>query len=353
MRPTVHPKCSREAAESKGQPSAHPLLAALLLLTATACLEAMDQRSNVHDLRVLGISVESPELMAPFCAFDFSNAQSPAVQAALSVYATPIDYTALIADPAGDGREISYALWACPSPSDVTCSREGEPRFLIKQGTTTSGELKIEGIRPGLLGVDLAKLARGDASGALLFEVLRRDQYRGLGGIRVPLRLHLKAGDEEVWALKLMVYSCNFFPHRPDAEPGPTMKQNITPVLPGVNLDGTEWHEDEVRALSGPGPFKVEPLEYKHLEEHYVVPSFQLQPIELDERWEVAWHGDLGRFSPQQSGGSDPGAGEARNRSEWTPGSAATEERDVMFWFVVRDGRGGQSWLTRRAHYTP
>lgn len=312
-----------------------------------ACVEAEDTPSSVHDLRVLGIQTDPPELMAPFCVFDLND---PRAAQALSVFATPVRYTALIQDPAGGGRPIEYELWACVRQGDRTCKEPGERYPLAPRAgpplTTAPGELELT-ITPATEGLD------GDFSDALLAKVLEKDTYRGLGGIRVPLILHLRASEEEIFAQKLMVYSCNFFV-RPEGSDLPTMKQNELPVLPGVTVDGQPWGEDEVPVLKGPGPFVVQALDFSDREETYVVPSFELEPVVLEESWEVAWHADLGRFSNSESGGADIGGGEERRiESEWIPGSAATEERDVTFWFVVRDGRGGSSWLTRRAHYIP
>ncbi len=58
-------------------------------------------------------------------------------------------------------------------------------------------------------------------------------------------------------------------------------------------------------------------------------------------------------MSAYETGGSNLVGEEGRHRSEWTPSRTSTEPLDVDFWFVVRDGRGGQSWLRRQAHWTP
>ncbi|MBX5481448.1 MAG: hypothetical protein IRZ16_06315 [Myxococcaceae bacterium] len=327
------------------------IVVAVGALTLVACVGPEDRPSKVHDLRVLGVRTDPPELMAPACIFDVSAAQGPLVQQAFTIWSTPIRYTALIADPAGNGREISWELWTCADPGDRTCSNEGDPRFRLGGGVTVGGELVVEQLPLGLTGVDIDRLANGDPSGALLFEVLQRDPYKGFDSIRVPLNLHVKAGDEEIWAQKLVPYSCNYFP-KAEGAPGPTMRPNVQPELPGVTIDGKPWREDEVVALTGPGPFVAEPLPYEDLEENFVRPSFQLEPVETKESWKVAWYADLGFFSPEESGGANLGGVEERVRSEWSPGSTATE-KDVTFWFVVRDGRGGQSWLTRHAHWRP
>lgn len=323
------------------------LLGAVVIVSAAACVGPEDTPSNVWDLRVLGIQTDPPDLMAPACVFSADDLSNPAVAQGIAKYQSPITFTALIEDPAGAGREISYELWACGKVGDRTCADDGTPKYLVASGKTSPGELRIEGLTPGLEGFKKT----GNYEDALLFQVLQNDQYHGLGGIRVPLVLHLEAGSEEIYAQKLMLYSCNFFPQAPGSE-APTMKQNEQPELPGVKFEGEVWPEDEVRQVQGPGEFKIEGVDFTDREEHFVVPSFELKPIELDESWRISWFTDLGHFSPNSSGGSNVDGEEAKPFATWTPGSKATEQ-DVIFWFVVRDGRGGESWITRKAHYKP
>ncbi len=308
---------------------------AIAAVSLAACAGPEDVPSNVHDLRVLGVSLDFPELLAPQCP-DFSDPDGLDPSGLISFLA-PIQYRALIADPKGDGREIEWELFACADRFDRDCSEEAQ-RKMLASGLTREGVLEL-----GLDGLALTKLPDDQL---LLERVLELDPYKGLGGIWMPLNLHLKASDEEIWASKLMVFNCNFFPGA-----SPTMSQNVNPALPGVTVDGTEWPEDEVRELSGPGPFVMHPLEFDSLQEPYVVPSFELQPVHFTEAWEIDWHAELGRFSPNGTGGQDV-PGEVRHRVEWSPPGDATEQ-DVRFWFVVRDGRGGLSWITRTAHYRP
>lgn len=324
---------------------------ALAACAALGCVGPEDVPSNVFDLRVLGVQLSPPEIMAPACIRDVSD---PQAQAALAAYAQPVVYTALLQDPAGGGRPIEYKLWACASTRDRDCSDKGE-RFLLAPDpqdpsdprTAGPGELTVS-IQPALLGVDLGT---GDFSNSLLLNVLENDPYKGLGGIRVPTVLNVEAGEEEIFAQKLMVYSCNFFPERPGYD-GPTMTPNENPVLPGVLLGDDPWEEGEVPLLEGDGPFVMVPQDFADRQEHYVVPSFELQPVALVERWKIAWHADLGRFSPNETGGASYGGEDVRHRVEWLPPPDAREQ-DVNFWFVVRDGRGGVSWLKRTAHYKP
>lgn len=296
----------------------------LALLVLASCVGPEDNPTKVIDLRVLAAAFEPPELMAPSC--DLASPQN------LALYATPVSYTALVADPAGAGRSIDYELLACARVSDRTCDDEGE--FLpVASGSMPAGELSLT-LQPGTW-----KLPDGSP---LLSKVLELDTFKGLGGLRMPLVLHLKAGDEEIYAQKIMLFSCRFFADQ---------KANVTPRLPGISIDGRPWTE-QPQQLEGPGPFEVRVDELSALQEAYLVPSYELQPVHLTESWKLTWHTTRGSFSPGETGGTDLGGGEGRHFVEWRPGSS-TPETEVSFWIVVRDGRGGTSWLSRSAHYRP
>jgi hypothetical protein len=309
----------------------HLLSAALGLLLCAACVGAEDDPSSVKDLRVLGIRMEPPELMADACEVDPSN--PGAVDALLGSLLRPVRFTALIEDPAGAGRELDYTLWACASQQDGICRKD---RVELARGVAWPGELVVD------LGVSLG-MARLPDGTFLAQKVLEQDTYKGLGGLRMPLVLWVRGGDEQVYAQKLMVYSCRFFPE---------MKANVQPELPGVRLRGERWEEGSVPELSGAGPFRLEAEDFSELEEPYVVPSFELKPVALHESWELAWYTSLGTISPRETGGSNFAGVVGRHRVEWKPPRGA-EAQEVRFWVVVRDGRGGLSWLTRKVKYTP
>ncbi len=307
-------------------------LAFSFTLAALGCVGPQDDPSQVFDLRVLAVQVEPPEILAPTC-----DQSSPAAIAGL---ARTVQLTALLADPAGAGRDLFYRVRACAQVSDRTCDVE-EDRVELGQGRTPPGALSLP-----LNGLGLTPLPGQGPDGAalpLLQRVLEKDQYKGLGGLRVPLALYVKAGEENVHAQKLMVYSCKLLPE---------MTANVTPQLPGITMNGAEWTDATPFELQGAGPFELEPLPFAHLQEPYVVPSFELQPVQLEERWKLSWHATLGRFTPNQTGGEDLGGQESRHQVQWMPPAGAVEQ-DVTFWVVVRDGRGGTSWLTRHARYRP
>lgn len=329
--------------------------AAFLLIFGVSCLPAADDPSQVKDLRVLGITFEPPELMAPSCQalLDLQRGDGgPPDLSGFFVYATPIQMTWLILDPKGAGRDISWDVRACASQSDYKCENEGD--FVkLASGTTKAGELKST-IRPGLSFVDVP--ADGGLGSPLLGEVASQDTFRGFGGFRMPIVLHLKAGTEETYAQKLMVFSCRAFPG---------MNPNVNPVLPGMTFttnetrsrgteDGGLWVEGQLPLFTGKdGGIRFEPLPTQPLQEAYVVPTFELKPLDLVEAWKISWHADLGRITPSQTGGVGLDGEEGKHRVFWSPLIAENTEQDVNFWMVVRDGRGGQTWIQRTAHWKP
>ncbi|RYZ42623.1 MAG: hypothetical protein EOO71_07175 [Myxococcaceae bacterium] len=297
----------------------------LLALCAVACVEPEDKASRVHDFRVLGLATEPPELMAPACD---ASAESGAALAA------PVTFRALLVDPSGGGRAIDYSLWACADPDDQTCADTAQ-RVLLAQGSTTEAELSLP-LRPGDAHVE-------DGT-PLLARVLQADPYQGLGGLRMPLVLHARAGGEQVYAQKLMVFSCPLVPG---------MNANQNPVLPELNLDGAPWTARTVPEPHGLGPFVVTLDDLTDRQEAYVVPGLRQESVRLTESWKVSWHASFGEFSPEETGGAGLGGEPGRHRTEWKPPEQGGDAREVLIWAVVRDGRGGQSWVGRRARWSP
>ncbi len=300
--------------------------AVAVVVGAPGCIGSDDNPANVHDLRVLGISTSPPELMSPECGL------SPA---AFLAFAQPVTVTALIQDPKGLGRPISWELFACAWPGDRTCEKV-EDRIRLARGTTQPGDLVIPNLMPGL-----AYLEERDQ--LLLQQVFEQDQFRGLGGLRMPLMLSVRAGGESIFAQKLMVFSCQLFPQ---------MRVNEQPVLPGMQVDGQVLGPADRPLLTGQTSYAFEPLDFFDLQESYVVPSYELSPVALEERWKLSWHADVGYFAPGETGGVDFGGQEPRHTVSWLPPPGG-EETDVHVWTVARDGRGGLSWLSRTFRYRP
>lgn len=331
----------------------------MAFVSSASCVGALDDPSTVRDLRVLGMRLDPPELLITQCnartlqqilaladggaSLDLSpDAGSAALAAELfQVTSRPLDFTALIADPRGAGRALEYTLSVCTEASDRKC--ETSRRSVLKTGTTTAGELSFK-VQP----VNDLILALQDGGTPTLLEVVQKDSFRGLGGIRVPLVLELTASEsgEKIYAQKLMPYSCKFVPG---------MVANVQPVLQGITVAGAEWDGGvgPTLELRGTEAIEMVPLDFSALEEHYVLPSLQLQPVALTESWKIAHYASSGTMSPYETGGTNLGGEESRSTFKWAPDPAALEARDIDFYFVVRDGRGGESWLTRHAHWSP
>lgn len=330
-------------------------------LALVGCVTSQDNPTNVHDLRVLGMRLEPPEVLMPACNLELLLGAAggsldggtfqlpPSVVFGLGIsLATPVNFTALIADPDGGGREFDYRLLTCANRGDRQCNDEGD--FLeLAAGKTTGGELVLNNVSPvfQLGGPDAGIRTLPDGSDTpLFFEVINQDTFKGLGGIRVPIVLEVTAQDtgEKIYAQKLMVYTCKLFPE---------MKQNVTPILPGITFDGDPWLEGEVKKVRGKQEFPLEPVDFTALEEAYTVPSLELKPVDLVESWKVTWMTTMGTMSSYTTGGTDLTGMTERQRSRWRPDSTKTEEQDVDFYIVVRDGRGGNSWLKRTLRWQP
>lgn len=323
------------------------IVAVALAVLLGACVEQEDNPTNVKDLRVLAIRFETPEVLINECNVGLLAGLAstdggaitipPALLQRLAVAASrPLTMTSLIEDPAGNGRALKYRVVACANQGDAQCDNEGD--FLeLARGETTAGELSVT-VAPGAL-----LLPDGTA---LLQEVITQDLYKGLGGFRVPVVLDVSTldGSERVYAKKLMVYMCRFFPD---------MQENVTPVLPGVTVDGEPWPEAEVREFRGTDEVKLAPADFAALEEPYVMPSLQLAPVSLQESWKVSWYTTLGTMGSHNTGGTDFAGEVGRHQNSWRPDPSATTAQDVTLTFVVRDGRGGTSWTKRRLRWTP
>ncbi len=339
------------------------LLVLVMAVVAAACVTGQDDPTTVKDLRVLGMRFEPPEVMIPGCSAQLLVGASQTLDGGavmipqalafkfLAAATTPLKFSALIADPAGNGRQLDYRLLGCANRGDRDCNNEGD-YVELSSGKTDAGEFTLPPFALGTRVLDDGTvdggfpLPDGGQGSLLLLEVIQQDTFKGLGGIRVPVVLELSALDtgEKIYAQKLMVYTCQFFPE---------MKQNVTPVLPGILVNGEPWPEDEVKEFSGKADVPFLPADFTDLQESYVVPSLALQPVSLAEAWKVTWMTTSGTMSPYTTGGADFVGDVGRLNSKWKPDQTATEAKDVEFFFVVRDGRGGNSWTRRRAHWSP
>jgi hypothetical protein len=321
----------------------------LLAVAMVACTPPTDDPSSVKDLRAISLTFSPPDVLLEGCSpqliqslagaggFAGVNLGDPNVAKLLRALGQPVEFSALIADPKGDGRSLSYQLYACANTGDRECDNASE-YIELKRGEMVGGmEVKFS--------TALGTTTLADRT-PLLQKVITEDRFRGLGGIRMPVVLRVQApgASEQIFAQKLMVYTCPVFPEQ---------KANVQPALPGLTIDTKPWDAEPTLELKAGKAYKVEPTDFTALEESYLVPSLQLQPVPLQESWKIAWSSTAGTISPNQTGGIDFAGQPGRNRVTWTPTLEGKEPREATFYAVVRDGRGGQSVLIRTARIVP
>ncbi len=317
---------------------------------------AQDTADRVHDLRVLAFRADPPDqvLRASFqpdggmktarLPPDGGAALDGGLGPALAI--TPITVTALVADPAGAGRDI-HCRWTTCAQTDGTTGRceDASPMFAV---------LGVADVVAGVDGAEPAVTFTPDT--AMLFALQQVDPYRGLRGLWHLVQLEVTAGDENVVAQKRAVVTLSV-----DEVPPPP---NRNPVLDTLRFDDEDWAPDAevtfasaVRSRTGFGPLsgtapapanKVEPIPDPALAEDYTVTTFDGQTKSLHEAWRYNFFTTQGSFSRASTGATSPLDTTPPLDTRWQ--ALAPEDGGLAtVWVVVRDGRGGESWLVRHA----
>jgi hypothetical protein len=285
-----------------GRPVIFLLLAAGAL--AQACTPSFAAPSDVSDLRVLAVQAEPPEAQ-----FDAQgNVQDVQVRV-------------LAADP-GRGGIASMDATLCAPTDSGRC--DTGPSLPLPRTTRTGG-------------TEFATTVSGALLSPLLAYALESDKLKGLGGIRVQFSIAVRDGDpnEPATAGKTLLYSPS----------GGVPNQN--PLLAGINLTRAGVPSGTL----APGqtlelPLGVEigmrPVLADGAQEEYDTIDLQGKPIHLKEQAHYAFFVTPGAEVDRDTAdepldGVAPSDGLSRvdsfNRGTGT------------LWVVVRDGRGGESWL--------
>ena len=289
------------------------------------CGVPSDDVSLVHDLRILGVTADPPELMTPDCA-SFDNPPD-------NLFDAPGTFRALLADPLGAGRNLDYDLKACVSQSDTRCDQDPDQTVAITSGSMPAGDWSFP-LSPG-------ELTLADGS-RLWKKALASALDSGQAGFWLPIVLHVKAGTEEIFAQKLMVLSCHTYSDS---------AANTNPDLPDLLRNGEVWAPDDHTPFADDLTLELAPFDDRR--EHYVEPDINLKPVELDETWRISWFTTLGGFTPVSADGAIGTVDDPKRHAKWES-TDTVPTPNVQFWVVVRDGRGGMSWLSRSAdHIAP
>lgn len=333
-------------------------------LALAGCVGPLDNATVVHDLRILAIATDPPELDYPVhgdagftsCAPDFTP-----------ILATSsVTLRALVGDPAGQGRSLHYVFTGCPQTADGLCpSGSG---YVLGEGDAPAPELDAtwalgQSAAQQFLDAQRCTGAQSCAPTPLV------DTFAGnpLGlcrfGVWFQIGLEVDAPDgTTIYGSKLLVFtpvpddypaSAAVCPQGPDG--GPPAHTN--PTLAAFELDGEALPATVIDPVSVSGSYTLRPVEPSNGPQPYCLPLFTGGWTSLTETWLFSAMTDVGQFNREQVGGAAAiGSLETGPTTDlnftWTfPDGGAGLTADL--YEVTRDGRGGTSWLLRQVPVGP
>jgi hypothetical protein len=275
----------------------------LIALFCAACTPSFASPSDVFDLRVLAVQAEPPEAQ-----FDDTSAQD-------------VQLRVLVVDPAPGRSGASAVLsWQLCAPTD---SRRCD------NGVLLHGEQSRQGVAfPATTITVPADLVQAARAG---------DKLGGFGGIRVMFAFSVDDGDPHgaVHADKTLLYT-------PAGTP-----PNHNPLMTGVDVTEDTQFVKKVDA-GGTLDLKVgverglRPLLAAGAIEEYDVTDLRNNPVHLPE------HPRYSFFTTQGAELDRDDADEPLNKVAPPDGLVrikALRAGQGTLWIVVRDGRGGESWI--------
>jgi hypothetical protein len=280
--------------------------------------------------------------------------------------------TALVLDPAGQGRAVSYAALGCPRDIDtvtaatgqngIVCAHDDTHTFDLldppgpqgSAGTAASGGTEHEIIVP--FAISLRQLA--DA-----FSI----DPQGAAGFQLPIvtQLELAAGSERVVATKRVIFArqldnrpltvnhnplitkVTVYPAR-DAQANPIEPSDLPEGSPvTIPLGGSLWFE--------PGGAIAEPYSTRELSRD-VPPQIVTKDVPA-ETLRYAYFTTAGVFSPVETSTVPLVIFETPDHphieSQYTAPRTMPADPKLTIWIVVRDERGGASWTRRQIVLAP
>ncbi|MBN2498560.1 MAG: hypothetical protein JXR96_28475 [Deltaproteobacteria bacterium] len=262
------------------------------MFAALGCGDPFPPQTLVERLRPLAIRAEPPELGL----------------------LDEAELEALVADPAGDGRPITYTWAVClfefeNTATDIPCP--GPDSFFLPS----------EGAR--------ARLSMPE-----LISWLAEQGYdlEGIGGelpddVPMLVGLEVRAGGERVRSIKRVKVRLQ------GDEP-----YNHNPALAGVRVFDERIEREPFELAAGHG-YRLTPMVVEGSQELF------LPEGETEQRLEdhlFSWFSTAGGFSDRRTILDVDSQGVPLDANEWT---APLEAGPVRLWLIVRDGRYGVDWL--------
>ncbi|HVU49327.1 MAG TPA: hypothetical protein VHL80_01510 [Polyangia bacterium] len=365
-----------------------------LALGAQACTSFQDV-STVVDLRVLAVEADPPDVFLKITGLPIDPTTPPDPTALrIDPASIPtIHLTPLLVDPpaAAAGRAVTWSLSACPNDT----LGAAPPGSVMGGGmdpgggaNNTVGSTLCDDARVRLSPIP-GQFAAGDTADVQLspddlltaFETdVYRDQYGNFHGgfdLGMPLNLQVTATDgvQMVKAVKRVVFWARTFPDQ---------KLNQIPTIPSVSVFGSR--DEATFDLMGPmGTLDPKMPAHAPLDTGlWLLPTFvdgvtgetyrptiidrdppygAIEGDPTDERIRYAYYATAGHFDPPRTVDQlVPGTtGTIHLESHYVPPAtldgvpvdAATGLHLVDVWIVVRDDRGGESWVTGRIALDP
>jgi hypothetical protein len=373
------------------RPIAIPLLGALGALSACSSFPDV---STVQDLRVLAIKTEPPEVFVKVTGLPDPSDPSagPIDPAALGIDPAsipPIRITPLIVDPRAGAGAITWDVTACPNnpygpspPSSVM----GGPMDPGGGANNTVGSTLCDGVQPLARGLPANVPHDVQLTPKELLDAFRSDvfvdQYghpHGGFDLGMPLNFQIEVNEGGVPTGVKAVKRVTFW-----AQTWPDQTPNQIPTIPSVSVFGDRDPETfnllmpegtlsmttpvPVSLASGKGLWLLpeyqawtEAMPAGATDEHYRPTIISRDPPyevtegeDTDERIRYAFYATAGHFDPPRTVNQLlPGAcGMFRLDTHYVPPAKLSEvpvdadgKHLVTVWVVVRDDRGGESWL--------
>jgi hypothetical protein len=312
--------------------------------------------TTVIDLRLLGIKADPPEIYVDPAALP--NQTAP--------FTSTI--TALVVDPQGNGRAVSYSALACPREIDSVTAATGKNGVVCQHNVPGQTPSSLEIISPDSpaatsdpgpvheIPVDFS------AAPSLLALAYSVDPFAAQGfQLPIVVQFELGAGTESIVATKRLIFSQQL-PDRPPQAPNqnPTVTQvtvypsrdaNANPVNPmdlpegspiSVPLGGELWLE--------PGGAIAEAYSTRTLTRDN--PPQIITTDVAAETLRYAFFTTSGTFSPVETSTVQSllytGQDRIHLESHYVAPNVMPANPLLTVWIVVRDERGGASWTTRQ-----
>ena len=265
------------------KPSA-ALLLVLLPLTASACGEDFEKPSLVKGLRVLAVRADPPSI-----GVDGTSTLTPLVHT-------------------DDGTAFTRKWSLCAIPKGPTTGYEcAVPELPL--GTDETAVLSVAPL-----------VAQAEAAAAAAGAELDLER-----GVMIYVRLLVETDDDEVETVKRVTVTTR-------------QPRNQNPTIGSIERDGKAWAESDAPTFTPGQSVVLTPVTGKGSAESFVDADGVARTEDLLYAW-FATEGGLEKIFSYEGYVSNTWVAPALKEGE--------DEREVTFWLVLRDGRGGTDWLVR------